>query len=59
MVAAGGARGCLTGRVISADGTGLIEGYACNVNGLEFVRSSDARVNPGDNIAILSADAGG
>lgn len=49
----------LSGRVISADGTRLVEGYACNVNGLEFVRSVDARVRPGDNIAILSADAGG
>lgn len=49
----------LSGRVISADGTRLVDGYACNVNGLEFVRSTDARVKPGDNIAILSADAGG
>jgi molybdopterin converting factor small subunit len=36
-----------------------MNGYACNVNGLEFVRSSTATVNAGDNIAILSADAGG
>jgi molybdopterin-guanine dinucleotide biosynthesis protein A len=49
----------LSGRVISADGTRLIDGYACNVNGLEFVRSADAPVKPGDNIAIMSADAGG
>jgi molybdopterin-guanine dinucleotide biosynthesis protein A/molybdopterin converting factor small subunit len=49
----------LSGRVISADGTRLVDGYACNVNGLEFVRSADARVKPGDNIAIISADAGG
>jgi molybdopterin-guanine dinucleotide biosynthesis protein A/molybdopterin converting factor small subunit len=52
----------LVGRVISADGSRLVEGYACNVNGLDFVRTSlfaTATVNPGDNIAILSADAGG
>jgi molybdopterin-guanine dinucleotide biosynthesis protein A/molybdopterin converting factor small subunit len=49
----------LSGRVISTDGTSLIEGYACNVNGLEFVRSAEARVKPGDSIAIISADAGG
>lgn len=49
----------LSGRVISADGTRLIDGYACNVNGLEFVRSADAPVKAGDNIAIMSADAGG
>jgi hypothetical protein len=36
-----------------------VNGYACNVNGLDFVRTSTATVNPGDNIAILSADAGG
>lgn len=49
----------LAGQVINADGTGLVEGYACNVNGLDFVRSPQAPVNPGDNIAIMSADAGG
>jgi molybdopterin-guanine dinucleotide biosynthesis protein A/molybdopterin converting factor small subunit len=49
----------LSGRVISADGTTLIDGYACNVNGLEFVRSSDVRVKTGDSVAIMSADAGG
>jgi molybdenum cofactor guanylyltransferase len=49
----------LVGRVINADGTSLVNGYACNVNGLDFVRTSTTRVNPGDNIAILSADAGG
>jgi molybdopterin-guanine dinucleotide biosynthesis protein A len=49
----------LVGRVISPDGSRLMSGYACNVNGLDFVRSSTATVNAGDNIAILSADAGG
>jgi molybdenum cofactor guanylyltransferase len=49
----------LVGRVISPDGSRLVSGYACNVNGLEFVRTSTATVNAGDNIAILSADAGG
>lgn len=49
----------LSGRVISADGTQLIDGYACNVNGLDFVRSADRPVKPGDSIAIMSADAGG
>jgi molybdopterin-guanine dinucleotide biosynthesis protein A/molybdopterin converting factor small subunit len=49
----------LAGRVISPDGSRLVDGYACNVNGLQFVRSPAAVVNPGDNIAILSADAGG
>ena len=49
----------LVGRVITRDGTSLVDGYACNVNGLQFVRDATARVNPGDNIVILSADAGG
>ncbi len=49
----------LVGRVISPDGTSLVKGYACNVNGLEFVRTPAAKVNPGDCIVILSADAGG
>jgi molybdopterin converting factor small subunit len=49
----------LVGKVITPDRTRLVDGYACNVNGLEFVRTSTTTVNPGDNIVILSADAGG
>jgi molybdopterin-guanine dinucleotide biosynthesis protein A len=49
----------LVGHVISPDGTRLLDGYACNVNGLFFVRSPTVRINSGDNIVILSADAGG
>lgn len=47
----------LAGRVIDADR--LIPGYACNINGLDFVRSPGAAVKTGDKIMILSADAGG
>jgi molybdenum cofactor guanylyltransferase len=49
----------LVGRVISPDRNSLFSGYACNLNGLDFVRTSATRVNPGDKIFILSADAGG
>jgi molybdopterin-guanine dinucleotide biosynthesis protein A len=49
----------LVGRVISPDRASLVDGYACNVNGLEFVRTTTATVSPDDNIIILSADAGG
>ena len=49
----------LSGRVLSTDGTRLVDGYACNVYGLTFVRDSGVRINAGDNIAIMSADAGG
>jgi molybdopterin converting factor small subunit len=47
----------LVGRVI--DSEGLIAGYTCNLNGLEFVRAPSAKIHSGDKIFILSADAGG
>jgi len=47
----------LVGKVI--DSNGLIAGYTCNINGLDFVRIPSAKVNSGDKIFILSADAGG
>jgi hypothetical protein len=47
----------LAGKVIESGR--LIPGYACNINGRDFVRTSSAPVKPGDNIMILSADAGG
>ena len=47
----------LVGRVI--DSGGLISGYTCNINGLDFVRTPSAKVNSGDKIFVLSADAGG
>jgi molybdopterin-guanine dinucleotide biosynthesis protein A len=49
----------LVGHVISPDRTRLVDGYACNVNGLAFVRNAATAVDPGDRIVILSADAGG
>jgi molybdopterin-guanine dinucleotide biosynthesis protein A len=49
----------LIGRVIEPDTMHLVDGYACNLNGLEFMRNPSALVNPGDRIVILSADAGG
>lgn len=49
----------LLGRVIAADGRSLTRGYACNINGVDFVRNVDAQVNSGDRIFIISADAGG
>lgn len=47
----------LVGRVINSEG--LVTGYTCNINGLNFVRASSTKVNSGDKIWILSADAGG
>ncbi len=49
----------LLGRVINPNRCSLSSGYACNINGLEFVKNSNTKVNPGDKIFILSADAGG
>jgi molybdopterin-guanine dinucleotide biosynthesis protein A len=49
----------LAGRVIDAESGGLFNGYACNLNGLDFVRNPAARIKPGDKIFILAADAGG
>ena len=49
----------LLGRVISPEGERLSPGYACNLNGLDFVRTATATINSGDTIFILSADAGG
>ena len=47
----------LLGRIINSNG--LISGYTCNINGLDFVRTPSAKVNSGDKIFVLSADAGG
>jgi molybdopterin-guanine dinucleotide biosynthesis protein A/molybdopterin converting factor small subunit len=49
----------LLGRVINPDRSSLSSGYACNINGLEFVKNPNAKINPGDKVFILSADAGG
>jgi molybdopterin-guanine dinucleotide biosynthesis protein A/molybdopterin converting factor small subunit len=49
----------LSGRVINSESRSLLSGYACNLNGLDFIRNSSARINSGDRIFILAADAGG
>ena len=49
----------LVGRVITPEKNRLASGFACNVNGLAFVRDPAVRINMGDRILILSADAGG
>ena len=49
----------LVGRVVAPDGRSLTRGYACNINGLDFVRDANAGVHAGDRIFIISADAGG
>lgn len=49
----------LVGSVIAPEKNRLAGGHACNINGREFVRNMSAKVNPGDRIFIISADAGG
>ncbi|MBI4523067.1 MAG: NTP transferase domain-containing protein [Deltaproteobacteria bacterium] len=49
----------LAGRVIGSEEGTLLRGFACNLNGLEFVRNPQVTVVPGDRILIFSADAGG
>jgi molybdenum cofactor guanylyltransferase len=49
----------LVGRVITPDKRNLTSGYACNINGLDFVRTGGVKVNSGDKIFLISADAGG
>jgi molybdenum cofactor guanylyltransferase len=47
----------LAGRIINSNG--LVSGYTCNINGLNFVRAPGTKINSGDKIFILFADAGG
>ena len=49
----------LVGPVITPDRSSLTSGNACNINGLDFVRNPSVKVNPGDSIFLISADAGG
>jgi molybdenum cofactor guanylyltransferase len=49
----------LVGRVIDSGKICLVAGFACNINGIDFVRDPATKVRPHDKIFILSADAGG
>ena len=49
----------LVGRVINPNGTDLLPGFACNINGIDFVRDRETQIRQHDKIFILSADAGG
>ena len=49
----------LVGRVITEDGTSLIEPYALNLNGRAFVESLEAKLAAGDRIVLMTRSAGG
>ncbi len=59
FMALGGQLPVLVGPVIAPDRSKLACGYACNVNGRDFVRDATFKINPGDSIIIISDDAGG
>lgn len=59
FVALAGELPVLVGPVIAPDRSKLTRGYACNINGLDFVRDPGFKINPGDSIIIISNDAGG
>jgi molybdopterin-guanine dinucleotide biosynthesis protein A len=49
----------LIGRVINSDKMSLSAGFACNINGITFVRDPATKIRSEDKIFIISADAGG
>jgi molybdenum cofactor guanylyltransferase len=49
----------LVGRVINPDRMDLLAGFACNINGTDFVRDPNTKIHRQDRVFILSADAGG
>jgi len=59
FVALAGELPVLVGPVITPERSKLTSGYACNINGLDFVRDLNFKINPGDSVIILSNDAGG
>jgi molybdopterin converting factor small subunit len=49
----------LVGRVIDSDLKSLCAGFACNLNGITFLRDPATKIRSDDKIFIISADAGG
>ncbi len=49
----------LVGRVIDLDKMSLSAGFACNINGITFVRDPATKICSEDKVFIISADAGG
>ncbi len=49
----------LAGKAIAPDRSGLLEGYILNLNGRSFVASLETEVSDGDNVLLLTNEAGG
>src|SRR5262245_3530517 len=49
----------LVGSVLTVDRHALVNGYTCNVNGVDFTRNWQHPLRSGDRLLILSSDAGG
>ena len=49
----------LVGKVIRDDGSGLLESYIFNLNGIVFVGEERVHLKPGDHLLLFSSQAGG
>ena len=49
----------LVGQVISGDGSGLLQSYTLNINGMSFVTDDQLNLKTGDSILLFSSQAGG
>ena len=49
----------LAGPVLTLDRHALVNGYTCNVNGMDFTRDWHRPLQSDDRLLILSSDAGG
>ena len=49
----------LVGKVIRADGSDIEDGYIFNLNGTAFLPAEVPRLSEGDNLLLLSSQAGG
>ena len=49
----------LGGLAVQEDGSGLIESYTLNVNGMAFVADDGVSLKPGDSLLLFSSQAGG
>ena len=49
----------LGGLAVQEDGSGLMESYTLNVNGMAFVADDGVSLKPGDSLLLFSSQAGG
>ena len=49
----------LLGKVLSQDGSELLESYTLNQNGAEFISGKELHLQDGDTLLLFSSQAGG